>query len=173
VTRRLLDPTGDFAALFPSIKASSWRWECQGDYQVDGAALHRWRNGLAFQESEAGHSWLAYIRDLRSRGIPFERVRMITDPVTDYLRWMVSITDRNIEAGEDIRWLHQAVAVDLGMPDYDFYVFDDDRVVILHFDDAKVLTGEELIDEPDVVAQHREFRDRVWHHAVQHRDFHL
>lgn len=156
---------------FDIIKRSSWRWECQGEYQVDAEMLQRWRDGLRFVESDAGYSWQAYIRGLRRRGIPFERVRMLTEPLTDYLRWMLSITYRNIDVGEDIRWLDQSVARDLAMPPYDFYLFDDRRLAIMHFDDDKLLADVDVTDDPDRVATHRAYRDAVWPLAARHVDY--
>lgn len=171
MSRRHLNATGDFARLFDTIVHSSWRWECQGHYEVDADTLDRWRAGLPYEETEAGRQWYAYIRGLRDRGIPFQRVRMLTEPLTEYLRWMLTTTHRNVQAGEDIRWISQSKARDLGMPDYDFYLLDDNRVVIMHFDERKLLTGEELVDDQAAVDHHRGLRDLVWEHAVRHEDY--
>lgn len=171
MTRRQLNPTTDFAALFPAVTASSWRWECQGHYAVDQDELDQWLAGTPKAEDDSDRAWYAYIRSLAGRAIPFQRVRMLTDPLTDYLRWMLATTHRNIAAGEDIRWITQGEASELGMPDYDFYVFDDDRIAILHFDNAKILTGATIDDAPHVVDQHRRWRDLVWQHAVRHEDY--
>jgi hypothetical protein len=163
--------TDQLQEQFDTVERSSWRWECQGEYQVDADSLQRWRDGLPFQETEAGRAWHAYIRGLRGRGIPFERVRMLTEPLTDYLRWMLDITYRNIDAGEDIRWLDQGVAQTLAMPPYDFYIFDDQRLAIMHFDGDKVLADLDVTDDPQRVATHRAYRDAVWPLAVRHADY--
>lgn len=72
------------AALFPTIARCSWRWECQGEYQVDAAKLDRWRRGMPFQERPGSLEWHAFIRSLLDRGIPFARVRMLTDTVAQH-----------------------------------------------------------------------------------------
>jgi hypothetical protein len=159
------------AALFPTITRSSWRWECQGEYQVDTAKLDRWRRGEPFEETQASLRWHAFIRGLRDRGIPFERVRMLTEPLTEYLEWMLGITYRNVEAGEDIRWVGEHRARELNMPGYDFYLIDDERVAIMRFDRDKVLSDLELVDDPDTVARHRAYRDAVWPLAIRHNDY--
>lgn len=159
------------AALFPTITSRSWRWECQGEYEVDAAKLDRWRRGEPFQETQASLDWQSYVRGLRERGIPFERVRMLTEPLTEYLEWMLGMTYRNIAAGEDIRWVPEHTARELAMPTYDFYLLDDERVAIMRFDSDKVLTGVELVDDPDTVAQHRAYRDAVWPLAIRHNDY--
>jgi hypothetical protein len=160
-----------FGDLFATIERSSWRWECQGHYAVDDDELEQWRAGTAQRGDADDLRWRSYVQGLRQRGIPFERVRMLTDPLTDYLRWMLETTDWNIESGEDIRWIDQATAADFGMPTYDFYIFDDDRVAIFRFDDAKVLLGVDLIDDADVVEKHQAWRAAVWKHAIPHADY--
>lgn len=169
--RKSINPDDEFAALFPTVTTSSWRWECQGDYLVDHEKVQRWRNGEREEQNYEERDWVRYIRGLRQAGIPWERVRMLTEPVTDYLTWMLAITNWNIDAGEDIRWIKESRARELGAPDYDFYLFDDNRVVIMHFDDDKVLTGAEVVDDEDVVTEHRAWRDTVWPHAVRHREY--
>ncbi|WP_209648103.1 DUF6879 family protein [Kibdelosporangium banguiense] len=166
-----VDPHDGLTALFNTVTRRSWRWECQGYYEVDRAALERWLRGEPEVEDEADRAWVTYIRTLTQAGIPFERVRMQPEPPTDYIRWMLDTTTRNIEAGEDIRWITESRARELGMPTYDFYLFDDSRLAILHFDADALLTGVEVIDDGDVVDQHRQLRDRVWPHAVLHSEY--
>jgi hypothetical protein len=160
-----------FGDLFTGIERSSWRWECQGYYSVDEAVLECWRDGNASRGNEADLAWRDYIQGLARRGIPFERVRMLTDPLTEYLEWMLDTTDWNIDSGEDIRWVDQATARQLRMPDYDYYIFDDNRVAIFRFDEAKILLGVTVIDDADVLARHQAWRAAVWPHAIPHRQY--
>lgn len=160
-----------FGELFPTIERSSWRWECQGHYAVDEVALGQWRAGTATRGDADDLAWRDYIHRLGRRGIPFERVRMLTDPLTEYLRWMLDTTDWNIESGEDIRWMEQATAAKLGMPSYDFYIFDDNRVAIFRFDEAKVLLGVHVVDDADVVEQHQAWRAAAWARAIPHVEY--
>lgn len=169
--RTLINGRDEFGALFPGIKRRSWRWECQGYYNVDDEKMVRWREGKPPLEDPEHRPWVEFQRGLKEAGIPFERVRMLTEPLTEYLRWMLDITDWNVDAGEDIRWLPESKARELDMPRYDFYLFDDNRVVILLFDDEKVLTGAEIVDDADFVAQHQEYRQRVWSLATPHREY--
>ncbi|WP_435583444.1 DUF6879 family protein [Amycolatopsis thermoflava] len=171
MSRRTLNAAEDFAALFQTVRRSSWRWECQGWYAVDMPDVERWLRGEPAVETDEDRAWVDYIAGLRAVGVPFARVRMLTDPLTDYLRWMLATTDRNVDAGEDIRWVEQRDVAGLGLPDYDFYVFDDDRVVVLRFDDGKQLVAVELDDDPGVVRQHQQWRDRVWPLAIPHTDY--
>lgn len=171
MTHRTLNP--DYlGALFPTVRRASWRWECQPQYAVDADEVEAYLAGEPFEADEES-TWLAYIRGLRSQGIPFERVRVLDNPRTTYQEWIITTTDSNVEAGEDIRWLPRARARELGMPTYDFYVFDEDRVAIMRFDDDGELLAIELDDDPATVATHLRYRDRVWPLATPHGEMAL
>ena len=75
------------------------------------------------------------------------------------------MTLANLDAGEDIRLLPQAEAKHLGLPSHDFWLFDDERVAVLHFgpDD---LDGAEIITDPTTVARYQTWRDVAWRQAV-------
>lgn len=161
--------TNQLGDLIDGMSHGSWRWECQGEYQSDQDKLERWRRGEPFRETQASLAWQARVRALRGRGISVERVRMLTEPLTEYLEWMLSVTYRNVDAGEDIRWITEHEARSLAMPAYDFYLIDDQHLAIMRFNGAKVLTN--LTDDPDVVAEHRAYRDAVWPLAIPHNDY--
>src|SRR5882724_9711205 len=145
VSQTWIDPNEGFAELFATIKRSSWRWECQGYYRVDDEAVQRWLDGEPTVDGTEYQEWRHYIRGLNEAGIPFQRARMLTEPLNDYLRWMLATTTQhNVAAGEDIRWLSENLARQLEMPGYDFFLFDDDRVVIMEFNDDKLLASVEL-----------------------------
>lgn len=166
MTRRLIDPN-ELGALFPAVRRASWRWECQPQYAVDADEVEAWLAGEPTKDDD-WRPWLDYIRGLRNKRIPFERVRVLDDPPNTYQQWIIGTADGAVAAGEDIRWLSRAIARERGMPTYDFYVFDEERVAIMRFDDAGVLTGLELDDDPAVVAEHLEYRSRVWAEATPH-----
>lgn len=165
----MTDPNTQLGALFDTFTTSAWRWECQGDYTIDHPALDRWREGLP-RETAGKQKWLDYIRGTTSAGRSFERVRMLTEPLTKYLEWMIEFTHENVEAGEDIRWVPAHVARELEMPPYDFYLFDDAQLVIMRFGADKLLAELDVTGDSAVVEQHRAFRDRVWPLGVPHAD---
>ncbi|WP_290055680.1 DUF6879 family protein [Amycolatopsis solani] len=156
-----------FAELLRGFERSAWRWECQGTYPdpAEREPMQAWRDGRL--DAEFMTEWLAQIRRLRAAGQVFERVRMLTEPLTEYLRWMISLTPLNVEAGEDIRWIAERDARQLDVPAYDFYLFDDRIVARLHFDETGV-AGVELSDEPGTVAEHRRWRNQLWRAATPH-----
>ncbi|MFI9381859.1 DUF6879 family protein [Kutzneria sp. NPDC052558] len=165
----------EFDALFAAFRRTAWRWEAQASYHepYELGPLERWRRGepddLAWMAD-----WLGGIRAATDAGRLFQRVRLYTEPPTEYLRWQENITPANVEAGEDIRIVTADQAAELELPGHDFWLFDDDHLVRMHFD-ASGFVGGEMITEPGTVAQHRAWRDIAWTHAVpywQYRETH-
>ncbi|MEU4444917.1 DUF6879 family protein [Actinosynnema sp. NPDC050801] len=162
-----------FADLFRRFSRSAWRWEAQGTYRQPDEAepWQRWREGVpATDDLEWLSPWLEDVRTATRAGRRFERVRVLTDPLTEYLRWQMEVTPANIAAGEVIRVLPEADARALDLPGYDFWLFDDERVAVLHFT-ANDLDGAEIITDPATVARHRSWRDVAWRHAVAFEDY--
>jgi hypothetical protein len=133
--------------------------------------VERWRDGQPVVETEDDRAWLRYLASLRENAIPFQRVRVLTEPLTEYLRWMFQAIGSNVAAGEDVRWLPDHVAHDLRLPDYDFYIIDDQRVAVLRFSVEKELLGIEVDDDPYHLVEHQAWRDVAWPLAIPHANY--
>jgi hypothetical protein len=158
-------------ALVQSITSCAWRLEIQGTYNEAGERepLRRYLAGEPDDLTWFAR-WLDRIRELTAAGVRFERVRVLTEPLTDYLAYQLArITEPAVDAGEDIRILTPAKAAELRLPPVDFWILDDDRVLVPHFVDHAVIGGE-LVDDPDEVARFHGIRTRAWDHAVPFRE---
>jgi hypothetical protein len=114
-------------------------------------------------------SWLSMVEESRTNGRRFARVRVVTQPLTDYSRFGIWSAKFTCEAGEDIRYLTREQAG--GLPDHDYWLFDSRKLVRMRFDEHAVSLGGELIDDPAEVVQHNYWRDAAWHEAVRRDDF--
>jgi hypothetical protein len=162
----------EFRALMDTWRTSAWRWECQGVYREpsEQEPLRKFLAGEPDLSWFAG--WLARVRTWTAAGQRMGRVRALTDPLTDYLQFELSITPPAIEAGEDIRFLPAGRADELELPDHDFWLFDDERVAVMTFGEHGV-SGAELVTEPGKVAAYRAWRDTAVAAAVPLSDLHL
>ncbi|WP_168200577.1 DUF6879 family protein [Allokutzneria sp. NRRL B-24872] len=154
-----------FQSLFTGWTTSAWRLETQFVYHEPDEVepLRRYLDGELDLDWLA--EWFGRVRGWRARGRTFERVRVLSEPLTDYLRFELAITPSALDAGEDIRLLSQGVAERLALGTSDFWLFDDKTVVLMDFDDNGVC-GADVITEPDEVVHYRAIRDRAWAHAV-------
>jgi len=161
----------DLEHLFTTFQRTAWRWEAQTSYHepYELEPLRRWRAGepddLAWMTD-----WLAGVRSATKAGRQFQRVRLYTEPPTEYLRWQDTVTPANVAAGEDIRVIVSRRARELALPTRDFWLFDGVRVVSMDFD-AVGFVGGMMITDPGTVAQHRVWWNRAWEHAVPYQRY--
>ncbi len=116
-------------------------------------------------------AWTAMVTRQTSAGKVIRRARVMDDPLTDYNRYMIYSGHRNVSVGEDIRYLGRERANAIDLPDHDFWVFDDVRMVELRFTGDGRLIGFDLITEPAVVARHADWIRRALAAATPSIDY--
>ena len=167
----ITDPDA-FTALFQAFRHTAFRLEVRRMY------------GLAyedepFQEFLRGgdpgiewlRPWLELMKEQTGAGKRVERVRVVDDPPSAYLRFEIAVTPHNLAAGEDLRYIQRSKARSLELPDYDYWIFDSSRVVLLRFGEDDRFLGFEEDDDPAAVVQHAYWRDAVWHHALKYDEY--
>src|SRR5262249_47959769 len=82
-------------------------------------------------------SWLATIRNAKAAGATMSRVHVVTEPLSDYLRYEFNCYESSIAAGEDIRILHASLTARLDLPSFDYWLFDDERATLQHYAHAR------------------------------------
>ena len=118
-------------------------------------------------------SWLNLMRQTRDRGVLLRRARIISEPVSDYIRYEFAGTPLNIESGEEVRWLPRVKAARLALPGADFWLFDQRKVLFNHFTgDGGWLRNELLSNEPDTAALCARAFEAVWALATPHDEYH-
>ena len=107
--RRITDVTSaEFDALFTSFEHTAYRLETLQAYDVSYEVE-------PYQAFMAGHprphdpskdQWVSMISDAVAAGKVFQRVHVVIEPLTDYLRYELGWSyPPNVEVGEDIRIL--------------------------------------------------------------------
>jgi hypothetical protein len=161
----------EWGRLFRSFERSAWRLETQGIYREPNEQEHL-RKFLAGEADDLDwlSEWFDNIRTIRAAGKTFGRVRVLTEPLTDYLRFELSMTPLAVQAGEDIRVLSADRAAELGLPDHDFWLFDDRIVARMEFGDQGFVRAELLTDDA-TVQRHLAWRETAQKHATPFTDY--
>ena len=135
--------------LLRSAERSAWHLELRDGYVLDDPDWLDWQAGRHFDPAERWASWFELIRATTARGVDVRRLRVVSEPVTDYIRFEYDVTaDHNVAAGEDVRWLARHAASGLLFPAEDFWVFDGQVVLWNHFAGDSSWVGEERADDP-------------------------
>ena len=164
-------------AVKPAIEGarhSAVHLEMRDAYAVDTEDLLAWRDGVPY-DPEPDAWWYDMIRRAVDRGVAVRRARIVSEPVSEYIRFEYEITKHNIESGEDVRWLARRRASDLALPGNDYWLVDRELVIFNHF------TGDgQWADEPEELNRDRAVVglcvaafDAVWERATPHADYRL
>jgi hypothetical protein len=137
-------------------------------YTPGDARFRAWLAGMTPAEP-ANPEWYELVRQHTARGVQFRRARIVSEPVTDYIRFEHAITSAlNVAAGEEVRWLPRRHASALCLPGNDFWVFDDRLVRFGHFAGDGEFIDHELSADPAVVRLCAAAFAAVWERAVDH-----
>jgi hypothetical protein len=154
-----------FQQLFTTFERSAWRWECQGVYREpdEREPLRKFLAGEPPDDTWR-EDFLALVSAATAAGKIFARVRQLTEPLTDYLRFEMDLAARgNIPAGEDIRviWPREVGPADTA--DHDFWIFDDETVAEMSFDGNGVSAVEIITGV--AVEPYRRWKQWAWDHS--------
>ena len=153
-----------FAALFSSFSRSAQRLEARDHYAGDQALFEQWQRGELGEPALADKvaAWLGGVRATTAAGGRYERVRVVSEPPTDYQRFALATTKASTAAGEDIRYLERGLAAVRDLPAHDFWLFDSERLALLYFTADDRMLGAQVITEAAVVTQHQQWFDAAF-----------
>jgi hypothetical protein len=164
----------EFFALFTDFEHSALRLESRGRYDMEDERpqVRAFLAGEMPKTYPLDHTpWTDMLARQTSAGHPVQRTRVVDRPYTDYNRYILYTTSRNVTAGEDIRYLDRSKANELNLPDHDFWVFDSKIVAELRFTADDRWIGADMITEPALVAQHEAWAKLALDHATPYRDY--
>ena len=165
----------DFDRLFRSFERTARRLESRDRYDVQGEReyLVRWRKGAQVdpEHERSRQPWLATVRANVRAGRSYQRVRVVSQPLSEYVRFALRGTRQTVDAGEDIRYLTRDRANGLELPDHDFWLFDESKLVLLNFTSDDRPVGGLLVTDANVVAQHLAWLDVAAQSSTPYAEF--
>ncbi|MFD7284052.1 DUF6879 family protein [Streptomyces sp. NPDC059862] len=170
------EPT--FAELLAGCTRSAVHLEMRDQYGVsdESDAFNAWlRTGQRDTDptSENWAPWVDLISSAVTRGVVVRRARIVSEPVTDYIRWEHAGAVVNVHAGEQVRWLPRRRASDIALPGNDFWLFDDRLIRWNHFTGDGAWAGQEISDDPSAAKLCSEAFEAVWARAVPHEQYEI
>lgn len=162
-------PRGEFQRLFDTC-ASAFRLEHLQVYRVptEEPRLHAFQAGQPLPPSP----WAAFLRDSDAT---FQRVHVVREPLTDYLRYEIRAYRDSVEAGEDVRIavLNQHPELDQLKEDWWGFNLDTDQPVVvrMRYDDEGRWHGQDEDLDPAVIERCRAERDFALSRSVRLRDY--
>ncbi|WP_435218801.1 DUF6879 family protein [Streptomyces sp. bgisy034] len=167
-----------FDELLAAAEQSAVHLEMRDSYGVGDEAddFEGWkRTGKRDVDPESAYwaPWVDLIRRTVARGVVVRRARIVSEPVTDYIRYEHAGTSVNIHAGEQVRWLPRRQASDIALPGNDCWVFDGRTVLFNHFSGPGDWSGQawEVRSEPAVAQLASSAFEAVWERGIPHEKY--
>ncbi|MET8818437.1 DUF6879 family protein [Streptomyces rochei] len=165
-----------FTDLLASATRSAVHLEMRDSYAVDYEAgpFADWRRGVRHDPADRAswwRPWLDLVQEATARGVVIRRARIVSEPVSEYTRFLYDGTFTNVAAGEQIRWLPRRQASSIALPGNDFWLFDDHVVRWNHFDGDGRSLGGEVTDDPAAAKLCAAAFEDVWSRATPHDQY--
>ncbi|WP_026178146.1 DUF6879 family protein [Streptomyces hokutonensis] len=162
-----------FAELLAGCERSAVHLEMRDVYAVTSEAerFAAWRDGHRLNPADRAswwRPWLSLVEETVARGVEVRRARVVSEPVSEYIRYEHSFTFTNVAAGEQVRWLPRRRASDLALPGNDFWLLDGRLIRWNHFTGDGGSAGQELSDDPASAKLCAEAFEAVWGRATPH-----
>jgi hypothetical protein len=167
-----------FDELLDSAQRAAVHLEMRDAYGVAGEAddFARWKS-TGERDINPGSSywspWVALVRRTVARGVAVRRARIVSEPVSDYIRYEHAGTVVNLAAGEQVRWLPRRRASNIALPGNDFWLIDDRLIRWNHFTGAGASGGGEISEDPAAAKLCAAAFENVWGRAIPHKDYEI
>jgi hypothetical protein len=167
----LNDPT--WQQLFTGLQSSWFRLETLQQYDVDYESTEFQdflRSGVL--DREPGE-WQNMISQHVQQGRRLQRVHVVTEPLSDYVRYEIAAYEHNQRAGEEIRLIPtQGASWPKGLPrDHDYWLFDDRDAWQMVYDPSGRFIAAERVTDPAAIERCRRWRDSALDQSIPLDDY--
>jgi hypothetical protein len=177
--RRITDLTSpEFDALFTGFQHTAYRLEARQVYDVsyEIESYRDFLEGRRRPRDAAKFAWTDMIEESRAAGKIIQRVHLVNEPLTDYLRYELEWSyPPNVEAGEDIRILPAQLIPPGDIPRLavlaDYWLFDSSELWVMQYDrDGRFVAIQEVSDPASIVFRSY-LRDVALHYAIPYAEY--
>jgi len=170
-----LVPAEDFEHRFHTFRYSAFRLETLQDYKGSGEDdwIAAFTAGAHTPPPDpAQDEWEAMIRANRRARKVMQRVHVVVEPLSDYLRfeltWMYGLSRA---VGEEIGIIDATHGWPEDVPHADFHLFDSSDMYDAHYAPDGTWLGVEQVTDPVKIVAGCRWRDAALHHAQSWESF--
>jgi hypothetical protein len=172
MTRMDLLKGEDFNQLFRDFARSAFHLEMRDEYTVaeEVEPLRKWRAGEPDDYAWV-QEWHQLIKSATAAGKTVSRARVVTEPVTEYVRFEHAMARFNVAAGEQLYWVPRQRTAGIRFPEHDFWLLDEQLVAFNVFAPDGSSFAAKVVTDPATVELCRTVRDDVLAVAVPHDQY--
>ncbi|TDD62135.1 hypothetical protein E1263_04465 [Kribbella antibiotica] len=145
--------------------------ELRDSYKVDEEDLAAWRaRDYATLEASYG-GWRDAVATRLAQGKTLRRVRVVSEPLSEYQQMSLRFSGSAVDAGEDLRWLPRRLVSAIALPGNDCFVLDGRMAMFNILDGDNDRSEIQLDTEPEAVKFCLEAFETAWSLAVPHHEY--
>lgn len=162
----------ELTGLINSFQREALHLEMRDSYgtAVEIPHLAKWVAGEP-DDTEWLQPWFDRVRAATKGGKVFRRARIVSEPVSEYQKWVLKDSHLFVEAGEDIRWVPRSRVSTVALPGNDFWLFDDQAAVFLIFAGSGLVVDRQKTTDPAIVELCRNAFDAVWKLSIRDSEY--
>ncbi|MGX1778576.1 DUF6879 family protein [Nocardia brasiliensis] len=171
-------PPGTTADLLAMASRQAFHIEVEDDHTLsnEDEPIRRWRAGLVPLDPDGyppdWRRWADLCTATTARGVTMQRLRVVTEPHTEYIQFLHAVTaGHNIAHGEDVRWLprHRTDTSELTADEW--WLLDDSILAWTLFDRSGDFSGLAVTRDPIEVGRAVLIRNALWPRAIRHDEY--
>jgi len=140
----------EFHQAIRGFERESLHLEMRDSYGTEAELpqMARWAAGEP-DDGEWLREYSSRVRADAATGKQRRRAHVVSEPLSDYHRWELSIAHYLVDAGDDLRWVPRRLVSSIAFPGNDFYLLDDRLVIFLHYAGNGTNVGYASSTDPD------------------------
>ncbi|TMR05438.1 hypothetical protein ETD83_06935 [Actinomadura soli] len=158
--------------FFSTFRREALHLEMRDTYgtQAEQPYLKKWVTGER-DDREWLRPWFETVRSAVQAGKTIRRARIVSEPITDYQRWVLSDSHLFTEAGEQIVWVPRRLVSGVALPGNDFWLFDEAAAIFSVFAGNGEVVERQLWKEPDVLRLCKTAFESVWRLGIHDHEY--
>ncbi|MEK6846213.1 MAG: DUF6879 family protein [Nanoarchaeota archaeon] len=159
-----------------SARKNIFRLEAIPEYNIpeDLVSFKKWKQGKSDLD-EASKKWLENLSKTGWRGVRMQRVRVVSLPLSEYIKYEIDFWKYSIKNGEEILFLedkkYRTAIQNIDFELRDFWMFDDKVSIIFHYDETGDFVKEEPVADQRVIKKHLELKQKMLQLAIPMGEF--
>lgn len=153
-----------------------FRLEAIPEYNVpeDLVLFNKWKQSK-LESDKAFLKWLEGLNKTKERGVKMQRVRIVSLPFSDYIKYEIDFWKHSTKQGENILFLeakrYEHIKQKFNFEPKDFWIFDDKILIIFHYDEKGDFVKEKLIPDKETIKKYVELKRELLDHAIPMDEF--
>jgi Family of unknown function (DUF6879) len=145
--------------------------DLRDSYAVNAGTVAAWLAGDTARIDAEVTRWQDDVVAVVARRSRTRRIRVASEPLSDYHRFVYAVSSAGVGVGDDLRWLPRRLTSTLALPGNDFFVLDGELVIFNVLDGNDGRAEIQFYDEPDVVKFCLDAFEAAWSAAIPHDQY--